>query len=195
MDPAASEQPRGPVKSIRRRSYGANRKGCQIHFMRNILNAPPKARKKELHGRLQTVLDAPDRENAMRFLDQVLKDFENRAQAAIEILEDGFEDATAVFSLPLKYLCRLRTTKGLKPLNEEVIRRRRVTRNLPNRQSVVRLLGALLMDHDEQWSTGARYLDMTEYHEARQQEPLPVTKVTRMRKLFVPGNNNKQIWT
>ncbi len=114
-------------------------------------------------------------------MDRVLEDFETRAPAAIEILENGFEDATAVFSLPPKYRRRLRTTNGLERLNVEVRRRERVIRIFPNRQSTIRLLGALLMEHDEQWSTGKRYLDMSEYYENRKLKPDSESKVTLMR--------------
>lgn len=62
---------------------------------------------------------------------------------------------------------RLRTTTGQERLNEEVRRRERVIRIFPNRQSSIRLLGALLMEQDEQWSTGKRYFDMTAYWQWR----------------------------
>ena len=48
-------------------------------------------------------------------------------------------------------------------LNEEVRRRERVIRIFPNRESAIRLLGAVLMEQHEQWSTGHRYLDMAAY--------------------------------
>ena len=80
-------------------------------------------------------------------------------------LEAGFDDATAVLVLPERYRKRLRTTNGIERLNEEIRRRERVIRIFPNRESVVRLIGALLMEMDEKWSSGKRYLDMTEYHE------------------------------
>jgi putative transposase len=52
-------------------------------------------------------------------------------------------------------------------LNEEVRRRERVIRIFPNRESVIRLLGALLMEQDEAWTTGKRYFDMTAYWQWR----------------------------
>lgn len=78
-------------------------------------------------------------------------------------LERGFDDATAVLALPAPYRVRLRTTNGVERLNEEIRRRERVIRIFPNRESVVRLLGALLMEQDEVWTTGKRYFDMTAY--------------------------------
>jgi putative transposase len=82
---------------------------------------------------------------------------------AVATLERGFDDATAVLALPRPYRKRLRTTNGQERLNEEIRRRGRVIRIFPNRQSTMRLLGAMLMEQDEQWSTGNRYFDMTAY--------------------------------
>jgi len=87
------------------------------------------------------------------------------------VLEAGFDDATAVLVLPERYRKRLRTTNGIERLNEEIRRRERVIRIFPNRESVVRLIGALLMEMDEKWSSGKRYLDMTEYHELEKLSP------------------------
>jgi putative transposase len=47
--------------------------------------------------------------------------------------------------------------------SEEIRRCERVIRIFPNRESTMRLLGALLMEQDEQWSTDKRYRDMTIY--------------------------------
>jgi transposase-like protein len=57
----------------------------------------------------------------------------------------------------------LRTTNAVERLNEEVRRRERVIRIFPSREAVIRLLGALLMEQDEQWSTGCHYFDMADY--------------------------------
>ena len=77
------------------------------------------------------------------------------------ILKAGFDDATAVLALPEPYRRRLRTSNGMERLNEEVRRRERVIRIFPNHESPMRLLGALLMEQDEQRSTGKRYVDVT----------------------------------
>jgi putative transposase len=96
-------------------------------------------------------------------LQQLLATFASRAPKAMATLEAGFDDATAVLALPEPYRRRLRTSNGMERLNEEVRRRERVIRIFPNRTSTIRLLGAVLMERHEQWSTGHRYLDMASY--------------------------------
>lgn len=99
----------------------------------------------------------------------------------MRILETGFDDATAVLSLPERYRKRLRTTNSVERLNEEIRRRERVIRIFPNRQSVIRLLGALLMEQDEKWASGRKYLNMEEYLTWRKEHPVNKnTRVTRI---------------
>ena len=76
----------------------------------------------------------------------------------MDVLEEGFEDAIAVLELPERYRRRLRTTNSLERLNEEVRRRERVIRIFPNRESAIRLIGALLMEQDEKWASGKKVL-------------------------------------
>ena len=77
----------------------------------------------------------------------------------------------AVMALPPPYRKRLRTTNGAERLNREVRRRERAVGIFPNTASATRLLGAVLMEIDEGWSTGRRYLDMAEYWAWRKARP------------------------
>ena len=54
----------------------------------------------------------------------------------------------------------MRTTNMLEQLNEEIKRRTHVARLFPNEASLLRLAGALLMEMNEDWQTGKKYLDM-----------------------------------
>jgi putative transposase len=60
-----------------------------------------------------------------------------------------------------------REGKGIKFLFEEISRRERVIRIFPNRESVYRLVGAVLIEIDEKWMSGRKYLDMSEYWQWR----------------------------
>ena len=97
-------------------------------------------------------------------LKETLEHFEMTAPKAIMLLEEGFEDVMAVMGLPEKYRKRLRTTNSIERLNEEIRRRDRVIRIYPNEASAIRLIGSLLIEQDEKWSIGRKYLDMEEYY-------------------------------
>ncbi len=168
VDLVVSDHHGGLVNAVRVQFQGATWQRCQMHLSANISDAAPKAVQDELHTRVRAIFDAPDLDTARTLLDKVIADYEALAPAAIAVLERGFDDATAVLALPAPYRKRLRTTNGVERLNEEIRRRERVIRIFPNRESAIRLLGALLMEQDEGWSSGERYFDMTAYRQWRQ---------------------------
>ena len=129
---------------------------------------------------MRAILDAPDMATARLLMNQVVGDYEEKAPKAIQTLENGFDDITAVLVLPERYRKRLRTTNGVERLNEEIRRRDRVIRIYPNRDSVKRLIGALLMEMDEKWQTGHRYLDMQEYFLWREEQAKQNTKISKI---------------
>lgn len=149
VDLIVSDDHGGLVRAIRRNFQGVTWQRCQTHFMRNILDATPKSLQDEIHSRIRPILEAPDAKTARMLLEKVLEEYETKAPKAMAVLEAGFEDVTAVLALPEKYRKRLRTTNPMERLNEEIRRRERVIRIFPNRESAIRLIGALLMETDE----------------------------------------------
>jgi transposase-like protein len=168
VDLVTSDHHGGLVKAVETQFQGVMWQRCQTHFTRNILDASPKQLQGELHSQLRVIWEAPDVETARQMLRRVIDNFGRRAPRAVNILEEGFDDAVAVLNLPEQYRKRLRTTNGIERLNEEVRRRERVIRIFPNTESAERLLGALLMEKDEAWSTDRQYFDMRAYIEWKQ---------------------------
>jgi len=165
VDLVVSDDHGGLVKAIRRHFQGVSWQRCQTHLKRNVLDACPKALQGELAARLRLLFDAPDLVTARRLLNDILAEYADRAPRAMDRLENGFEDAMAVMVLPEPYRRRLRSTNILERLNLEIRRRERVIRIFPNVNSAIRLLGALLMEQDEAWSTERRYFNMDHYWE------------------------------
>lgn len=170
VDLVVSDDHAGLVKAIQTQFQGASWQRCQTHFSRNILAGCPKALQAELAAQLRLVFEAPDLTTARTQRDTILTAYADRAPQAMTTLEHGFDDATAVLALPAPYRKRLRTTNSLERLNQEIRRRERVIRIFPNRESALRLIGAVLMEQDELWSTGHRYFRMEPYWAWRQHQ-------------------------
>lgn len=175
VDLVVSDAHGGLVNAIQRHFQGATWQRCQTHLTRDILQAAPKSIRDDLHAQLRTLFEAPDLPTARMLLHQLLTTFAERAPSAMSVLEVGFDDATAVLALPDPYRRRLRTTNGVERLNEEIRRRERVIRIFPNRASVIRLLGALLLEQHEHWTTTHHYLDMAAYWQWRWDQPATTT--------------------
>jgi len=138
---------------------------CQAHFRRNVLDQTPSGCRDQMHEVLDQLLEASSQRDAQRQLDKVRDELEEKTSAALEVLENGLVDATAVLALPDKYQRRLRTTNMLERFIEEIRRREKVIRIFPNIDSAYRLVGAVCAETHEEWSTGRRYLKMEEFFE------------------------------
>lgn len=158
-----SDHHSGLVRAVRHHFQGVAWQRCQTHFMKNILNAAPKTHQAEIARRVRTVFDAPTMEEARACLEQTLEICHSKAPRSMEILEQGFEDALAVLAFPEPYRLRLRTTNGMERLNREIRRRESVIQIFPNQASVIRLIGAMLMEANECWMHKRYYMDMTEF--------------------------------
>jgi len=161
-----SDNHKGLAKAVRRHFQGATWQRCQTHFSRNMLDQTPKALQPEMKEDLRELYEAVDLDSARKIRDQIIGKYETRAPKAAALLDEAFDDITAVLAVPLKYRKRLRTTNSVERLNQEIRRRERVIRIFPNEASVIRLMGALLMEQDEKWQTGRKYFDMDLYYQS-----------------------------
>jgi len=133
---------------------------CQAHFRRNVIDQTPPPLRDRMHDRLDSMLTASAPAPAREALEATLEALQGEAEKALHVLENGFDDATAVLALPPKYRRRLRTTNMVERLIEEIRRRERVVRIFPTMDAARRLIGARCAEQHEEWSTGRRYLTM-----------------------------------
>lgn len=176
VDLVTSDDHKGLVNAVRRHFQGASWQRCQTHFSRNMLDHTPKALQPEVKEELRRLYEAVDLESARKIRDQIIETYEAKAPKMTGLLDEAFDDITAVLALPLKYRKRLCTTNGVERLNQEIRRRERVIRIFPNEASVIRLMGALLMEQAEKWQTGRKYFDMQLYYQThKEKNPNPIT--------------------
>jgi transposase-like protein len=158
----------GLVKAARRQFQGAAWQRCQTHLMRNVLGQTPRHLKAEMAAWLRRIFRSESKAEARQAFGELAGELDGKAESALQTLEAGLEDAIAVLALPAKYRRRLRTTNMVERLIEEIRRRERVIRIFPNSASAHRLVGALLQEQHEEWLTGRKYFDMSEYFEWKQ---------------------------
>jgi len=163
-----SDNHRGLVKALRRQFQGAAWQRCQTHLMRNVLGQTPRHLKAEMTAWLRRIFHSESQAEARQAFGELARELDGTAETALQTLEAGLEDAIAVLALPAKYRRRLRTTNMVERLIEEIRRRERVIRIFPNSASAERLIGALLQEQHEEWLTGRKYFDMSEYVEWKQ---------------------------
>ena len=150
----------GLVSAIERYYPGTQWQRCQVHFKKNILDKVRNKDKAWIKQRLDDVFQVPDKQTGFIRLRQLIEDLSGKYPQVAEQLENNGEDALTCLNFPLEHRRRIRTTNGLERFNQEIKRRTNVIRIFPNRDSAVRLIGALCMEQAEDWITGRQYLDM-----------------------------------
>lgn len=134
---------------------------CQFHLMQNAMQYVPKLdMRKEAAADLHAILDAPDRHEASRRMEQVAQKYQKTAPKLAAWLEAHVEQSLAVFDFPAAHRKRLRTSNLLERINKEIKRRTRVATLFPNEASLLRLASAVLAEIDEEWQSAKVYLTM-----------------------------------
>jgi len=167
VDLVCSDNHGGLKRAIQKQFHGTAWQRCQTHFSKNLLDKVPKRLRSEVKSSLADLYNAPDLKEAKSRKQRMIEKYQKQASKAMALLDDSFDEITAVYALPESYRKRLRTTNSIERLNEELRRRERVIRIFPNDTSLIRLIGAVLMEHHEKWINGRRYFNMERYYEVQ----------------------------
>lgn len=126
---------------------------CQAHFARNIVDGVPKYLRAGLRSELAEMFNCETLQQARERRDEIIADYREKAPKSMERLDAGFEEAMTVMFLPKDMRRCTRTSNYLERLNREIKRRSKVIGIFPNADSVIRLMGSLLMEENDRWAT------------------------------------------
>ena len=122
---------------------------CQTHFSRNIIEKTPKRYQAGLQTELLEMYNSRTIEAARVVRDRILSDYNDVAPRAMECLDAGFESAMTVMVLPENIRRFHRTSNHIERLNREIKRRSNVIGVFLNPESIIRILGSVLMELNE----------------------------------------------
>lgn len=129
---------------------------CRVHFMRNLLATVPQGAREPIAAVVRTIFAQPDHATALTQLRKVADGLRARFARAAALLEEAAEDILAYRHLPIEHQRQLHSTNPLERLNKEIKRRSNVVGIFPTPQSVLRLVGALLLEQDDEWAVAER---------------------------------------
>ena len=109
---------------------------------------------------VRQIFAQPDRASAKAQLLQAAVTLDPKFPKVAEMLLQAESDLLAHMDFPVAHWRQIRSTNGLERLNREVTRRTDVVGIFPDRDSVIRLAGALLAEQDDEWATGRRYFSV-----------------------------------
>jgi transposase-like protein len=143
---------------------GAAWQRCRVHFMRNLLAHIPQADKAAVAAVVRTLFAQPDRTSASQQLAEVVERMQPRWPKAAQLLAAAEDDILAYMSFPNEHWTRIYSTNVLERLNKEVKRRTNVVGVFPDEPSVLRLVGAVLLEIADEWEIERRYFSLESMH-------------------------------
>ena len=133
---------------------------CRVHFVRNALAHANKGQRQALLALINTIFaqDAPEAASAQwhTVTDQLRSKFPKLA----DMMETAEHDVLAYMAFPSPHRVQLRSTNPLERLNAEVKRRTNVVGIFPNERAIIRLVGAMMLEQNDEWSLQRRYMQL-----------------------------------
>jgi len=152
-----SDDHAGLVKAVRELLLGSGWQRCRVHFTRNAQDLVPRSARSMVASAIRSVFEQPDGTSARAQLDRVIDTLARPYPRVAELLADAETDLLAHFAFPETHRSRIRSTNPLERLNKEIKRRTAVVGIFPNRASVIRLVGMILAEQDDEWQDGRCY--------------------------------------
>ena len=125
--------------------------------MRNAMATVPKVAQQMVAATLRTVFAQPDQASAHETIERICRLFEKRYPQLVKVVQEAEVDVLAYYCFPLEHRRQIWSTNSLERLNKEVSRHCDVVGIFPNRASLLRLVGAVLEEQNDEWAVGRRY--------------------------------------
>ena len=149
----------GLIKAIRRCFQGAAWQRCRVHAMRNLLSAANHRHRQVIAALIRTIFVQPDAATATTQLRAVVEQLRPYAPGVADRLEAMETDLLAYAGFPPAHWSKIWSNNPIERLNRELKRRTDVVGIFPDKASVLRLVGALLVEiNDEMIAAERRYI-------------------------------------
>jgi len=146
------------LKAAARKVLGAGWQRCRVHFQRNLLARVGKTNKPVVSAVVKTVFAEKDRDQAHARWHEVADSLRDRFRDVAELMDEAEHDVLAYMAFEESLRSKLHSTNPLERVNKEIKRRTNVVGIFPNREAVIRLVGALMLEQNDEWAVSRRYM-------------------------------------
>lgn len=146
------------LKAAIRRVLGANWQRCRVHWMRNAQAHVGKGQQQMVAAALRQAFIQPDHQSATQTMRHVADQLRDKWPKLGAFIDDSEADVLAHMSFPAQHRVKIHSTNPIERLNKEVKRRADVVGIFPNEGSIIRLIGAVLLEANDEWQLQHRYM-------------------------------------
>jgi putative transposase len=155
-----SDAHRGLVEAIGATLPGASWQRCRTHYAANLMSATPNGSWPWVKTMLHSVYVQPDATSVQAQYDRLIESVTDKLPAVAEHLESARPDVLAFTGFPKEIWRQIWSNNPQERLNREIRRRTDVVGIFPDRGSLIRLVGAVLAEQNDEWIEGRRYLGL-----------------------------------
>ncbi len=149
------------LKAAVTRIFNATWQRCRVHFMRNLLAHAGKQGRRVVSAFVATAFAQDDAQAAKTQWRQVADQLRPKAPKLAGLMDEAEPDVLAYMSFPKEHRTKLHSTNPIERLNGEIKRRTNVVGIFPNEAAVIRLIGAILLEQNDEWAVQrARYMTL-----------------------------------
>jgi len=134
---------------------------CRVHFMRNAIAHAGKTQRRIVSAWVGTAFAMDDAAGARKQWRHVADELRPRVSKLAALMDDAEADVLAYMGFPAQHRAKIHSTNPIERLNHEIKRRSDVVGIFPNEAAVIRLIGALLLEQNDEWAVQrARYMTL-----------------------------------
>jgi putative transposase len=148
----------GGLKKAIAQVLGCAWQRCSVHFLREALGHARREQQPMLAALLRPIFGADGRAQARALVGDALDRLRKPLPKVAVLLEEAEEDLLAFYDFPLDHWRKLRSTNPLERVNREIGRRTDVVGIFPNDRSLIRLAASVVIEQNDEWLVGHRYL-------------------------------------
>ena len=148
------------LKAAIAKVFGATWQRCRVHWMRNALAHVSKGQHTMVAAAMRQAFLQADDDAAHQTWRHVADQLRQRWPKLAAFMDSSEHDVLAYMSFPAQHRVKLHSTNPLERLNKEVKRRADVVGIFPNEQAIIRLIGAVLLEQNDEWQLQHRYMQV-----------------------------------
>src|ERR671922_2978743 len=148
------------IKAAVARVFRATWQRCRVHFMRNALAHAGKSGRRVVSAFIATAFAQNDAQAARKQWRQIADQVRPKLPKLAALLDEAEEDVLADMSFPKEHRAKIHSTNPLERVNSEIKRRTEVVGIFPNEAAITRLVGAILLEQNDEAVQRARYITL-----------------------------------
>ncbi len=140
--------------------FNAGQQRCRVHWMRNALAHTAPKQRPAVIAMIKTIFAQETAEAAHQQWEQVADACREKFPKLADMMDASREDVLAYMTFPKDHWAQIASTNPLERVNKEIKRRADVIGIFPNDAAVIRLVGALMLEQNDEWAVSRRYMTL-----------------------------------